>query len=316
MTNELDLSHLPPKDNTLIVLIGPTGVGKTALSLRLSEVFNMAILSADSRQFYREMPIGTAAPTPDELRKSKHYFVGNLSVTEPYSAGQFELDALEVLRVLFQSQSMAMLTGGSMMYIDAVCKGMDQMPAVNPQIRAFWRSELQEKGLSFLQEALREVDPNYWEQVDRMNPQRMIHALEMYSATGIPFSQFRTGIVKVRPFRLLKIGLNRPRNELYERINLRVELMMQQGLLAEVESLIPYQQLNALNTVGYKELFAHMKGEYSVQKAVELIQRNTRHYAKRQLTWFKRDAEIHWFHPNDEENIVRFIEQQVMKQRI
>jgi len=293
-----------PSEHTLLVLTGPTGVGKTNISLRLAALFDAPILSADSRQIYREMVIGTAAPQPEELKQAKHYFIGTRSVTEAYSAGQYEADAMELLQELFLKHPVVLLVGGSMMYIDALCNGMDDIPAVEPEIRAYWQQQFAQHGLSFIQEALLNADPVHYQQVDLMNHKRIIHALEVCSSTGKPYSTFRTGVKKQRPFRIVKIGLNRPRNELYARINQRVDQMMADGLVGEARLLYGYRHLNALNTVGYKELFACFDGEYDLDRAVELIKQNSRHYAKRQLTWFNRDPEIQWFHPDQFDDIV------------
>ena len=295
------------QEPTLLVLTGPTGVGKTNISLQLASYFNAPIVSSDSRQIYREMVIGTAAPSPEELSRAKHYFVGTRSVTEEYSAGQYELDAMVLLQELFKSHRVVLLVGGSMMYIDALCNGMDDIPAVEPEIRAYWQQQFAEHGLPFIQEALLKADPVHYHQVDLMNHKRIIHALEICSSTGKPYSSFRTGIRKQRPFRIVKIGLNRPRNELYERINLRVDQMIADGLVAEARRLYEFRHLNALNTVGYKELFACFDGEYDTNRAIELIKQNSRHYAKRQLTWFNRDTEIQWFHPDQFNEIAETI---------
>lgn len=295
----------------LIVLVGPTGVGKTALSLTIARVFNAPIVSSDSRQFFREMSIGTAAPTAQELSKAKHYFVGTHSIHEEYSAGQFELDALNLFEELFQKGKVVVLSGGSMLYLDAVCKGMDDIPPVKPEVRMYWQEEFAKYGLQHIQEALLKEDPVYYEEVDLMNHKRILHALEVCTSSGKPFSHFRTGISKERPFRILKIGLNRPRPELYERINRRVDMMMDDGLLQEAKGLYQFRHLNALNTVGYKEIFGYLDGEYDLEKAVELIKRNSRHYAKRQLTWFNRNSSINWFHPDQVEDVINFVRSKI-----
>jgi tRNA dimethylallyltransferase len=296
-----------PSEHTLLVLTGPTGVGKTNISIRLASHFNAPIISSDSRQIYREMVIGTAAPGPEELKQATHYFIGTRSVTEEFSAGQFEIDAVALLDKLFVTHQVVMLVGGSMMYIDALCNGMDDIPAVEPEIRAYWQQQFAVHGLAFIQEALLKADPVHYQQVDLMNHKRIIHALEICSSTGKPYSSFRTGIKKQRPFRIVKIGLNRPRAELYERINQRVDQMIADGLIYEARQLYQYRHLNALNTVGYKELFAFFDGEYDLERAVELIRQNSRHYAKRQMTWFNRDKEIQWFQPGQFDDIVRAI---------
>jgi len=296
----------------LIVLLGPTGVGKTALSLSIAEAFNVPIISSDSRQIFREMRIGTAAPTPLELSMAKHFFVGTRSIHEEYSAGNFEQDVLKLLDEHFQNGKVALLTGGSMMYLDAVCHGMDDIPAVLPDVRSFWTKQYAEHGLVFIQEQLLKADRAYYKEVDLMNHKRILHALEVCSSSGKPFSHFRTGKSKKRPFRILKIGLNRHRHELYDRINQRVDVMMADGLLDEARSLYEFRHLNALNTVGYKEIFGYFDGEYDLPKAVELIKRNSRHYAKRQLTWFNRDPEIHWFHPDKKVEVISFIQRYIV----
>jgi len=309
MTIATDLNpvKLTPEP-TLLVITGPTGVGKTSLSLQVASHFNAPIISADSRQVFREMRIGTAVPNPDELKLATHFFVGTRSVADEYSAGQFELDAMQLLEELFQKYSVVLLVGGSMMYIDALCNGMDNIPQVEPEIRAFWQRQFAEHGLTFIQNELLKADPVHYHQVDLMNHQRIIHALEVCSSTGKAFSLFRTGIKKQRPFRILKIGLNRPRNELYERINQRVDQMIKEGLVDEARTLYMYRKLNALNTVGYKELFEYFDGNYELDRTIQLIKQNTRHYAKRQLTWFNRDREIKWFHPDHYDELLRAID--------
>lgn len=295
------------KKPTLIVVLGPTGVGKTNISLSLAEHFGCPIVSSDSRQFYRELKIGTAAPTEDQLKRVSHYFIGSHSIFDEYNAGQYEQDAITLLAELFQKHNVVMLVGGSMMYIDAVCNGMDDIPTVDLETRAFWQKEFAAKGLEYIQEELKRLDPVHYEQVDIQNPKRIIHALEICSMTGSPYSDLRTGQRKQRNFNILKIGLNRPRPELYERINLRVEEMMHEGLLQEAEQFYQYKHLNALNTVGYKELYEYMDGNWTLDFAVNMIKQDSRRYAKRQLTWFNRDKEIHWFQPEEEERILEFV---------
>lgn len=295
------------KKPTLIVVLGPTGVGKTNISLSLAEHFGCPIVSSDSRQFYRGLKIGTAAPTEDQLKRVSHYFIGSHSIFDEYNAGQYEHDAIKLLDELFQKQDVVMLVGGSMMYIDAVCNGMDDIPTVDSETRAFWQKEFAEKGLEYIQNELKRLDPVHYEQVDIQNPKRIIHALEICSMTGKPYSDLRTGQRKQRNFNILKIGFNRSRPELYERINLRVEEMMHEGLLQEAEQFYPYKNLNTLNTVGYKELYEYMDGNWTLDFAVNMIKQDSRRYAKRQLTWFNRDKEIHWFHPEEEERILEFV---------
>jgi tRNA dimethylallyltransferase len=292
---------------TLLVILGPTGVGKTNISLRLAEHFACPIVSSDSRQFYRELKIGTAAPTEDQLNRAKHYFIGSHSIFDEYNAGQYEQDALNLLSELFQQNNIVMLVGGSMMYIDAICNGMDDIPTVDAEIRSFWQKQYADFGLEFIQNELKRLDPKHYEEVDLLNPKRIMHALEICSMTGKPYSELRTGQRKERPFDILKIGLNRPRPELYERINLRVEEMMDEGLLDEARQFYEYRHLNTLNTVGYKELYEYMSGNWTLEFAVSMIKQDSRRYAKRQLTWFNRDKEINWFHPDEEERIMEFV---------
>ncbi len=292
---------------TLIVILGATGVGKTDISISLAQALNCPIISADSRQFYKELPIGTAAPTEKELKQAKHYFIGSHSVTDIYNAGKYEEDVLKLLQIIFAKSDTALLVGGSMMYIDAVCNGLDDIPTVSDEVRNFWKKEYQEKGLEFIQNKLKEVDAKHYKKVDLKNHKRVLHALEISTQTGKPYSTFRTGKKKKRDFDIIKIGLERERSELYKRINLRVEKMMEAGLLQEVTSMYKYKDLNTLNTVGYKEIFDYIDKKCSLQEAVEKIKQNSRHYAKRQLTWFRRDKEIHWFSPNEKIKIINFI---------
>jgi len=292
----------------LIVMLGPTGVGKTNISLRLAEQLECPIVSSDSRQLYRELKIGTAAPTAAELKRVKHYFIGTHSIHDEYNAGQYEQDAIQLLNNLFETNKYALLVGGSMMYIDAVCNGMDDIPTVDAETRNFWQKQFVEKGLDFLQAELKRLDPQHYEEVDLKNPKRVIHALEICSMTGKPYSDLRTGKRKQRNFNILKIGLNRPRPELYERINLRVEEMMKEGLLEEARQFYEFRALNTLNTVGYKELYEFMDGNWTLEFAVNMIKQDSRRYAKRQLTWFNRDKEINWFHPDEETRIIEFVQ--------
>ncbi|MDP4240834.1 MAG: tRNA (adenosine(37)-N6)-dimethylallyltransferase MiaA [Bacteroidota bacterium] len=296
---------------TLLVILGPTGVGKTNISLQLAEHFGCPIISSDSRQFYRELKIGTAAPTAEQLSRVKHYFIGSLSIHDEYNAAQYEQDAIQLLDELFLKHKVVMLVGGSMMYIDAVCNGMDYMPTVDTETRAFWQKQFTEFGLEFMQQELKRLDPLHYDQVDLQNPKRIIHALEICSMTGKPFSDFRTGQRKERNFKILKIGLNRPRPELYERINARVDEMMEHGLLQEAEQFYPYKELNTLNTVGYKELYEYMDGNWTLDFAVNMIKQDSRRYAKRQLTWFNRDKEISWFHPDELESKIELVVQNI-----
>lgn len=294
------------KSKTLIVVLGPTGVGKTEISLKLAETFNCPILSSDSRQFYRELQIGTAAPTPIELARAQHHFIGSHSLFDHYNAGQFELDVIEKLEELFKKHQTVMLVGGSMMYIDAVCNGIDDIPTVDEHTRKYWKRIYDEKGLEFIQQELQRLDPVHFNELDPRNHKRILHALEICSIIGKPFSTIRTGMKKERPFNILKIGLNRPRPELYDRINTRVLQMMSDGLLNEAKPFFEHRHLNTLNTVGYKELFEYMAGNWTLEYAVNMIQQNSRHYAKKQLSWFNRDKEINWFHPEQEQVIIEF----------
>ena len=280
--------------------MGPTGVGKTELALRVAERYGCPIVSCDSRQIFREIPIGTAAPTIEEQRRVQHYFVGERSIEDEYNAGQYERDALKLLDSLFAKRDMVVMTGGSMLYADAVCKGLDDLPSVPLSIRADVQREYETKGLAWLQSEVQRLDPAYWAEVDQQNPARLAHCVELCRVTGEPYSALRSHTAKARPFRILKIGLDRPRAELYARIDKRVKQMMEAGLLDEAKAVYPKRALNSLQTVGYKELFAYLDGEYDLDRAIELIQQNSRHYAKRQLTWFRRDKEIHWLNANDE----------------
>ena len=293
--------------NTLIVLIGPTGVGKTELSLRLAETFQTCILSADSRQLYADLPIGTAAPTPEQLARVKHYFVGTLRLTDYYSAAQYEADALRLLDELFTRHNAVVLTGGSMMYVDAVCKGIDDIPTVDADTRQLLLRKYETEGLEHLCAELRLMDPEYYRIVDLKNPKRVIHALEICYMTGRTYTSFRTQTRKERPFRIVKVGLTRDREELYDRINHRVDQMMADGLLEEAHRVYLQRACNSLNTVGYKELFKYMDGEWTLPFAVEKIKQNSRIYSRKQMTWFKRDTDIRWFHPDQEAEIMAYL---------
>ncbi len=283
----------------LVVLLGATGVGKTELSIRLARHFSTEILSADSRQIYHELPIGTAAPSLAEQAAVPHHFVGTHSILEPYSAASFEADALAVLDKLFQEKEVAVVSGGSMMYLDALCQGIDAIPDVDPAIRqAVWQ-RYEEEGLEGILGELRLLDPVYYDRVDLKNYKRVLHGYEVCLSTGKPFSSFHTGQAKERPFDCVKIGLTREREELYQRIDQRVLQMIEDGLIDEARAVYPFRHLNALNTVGYKELFCHFDGTISLDESIRLIQRNSRHYARKQLTWWKRDLSIRWHHPSD-----------------
>ena len=292
---------------TLIVLIGPTGVGKTELSLRLAEHFNTDIISSDSRQLYTDLKIGTAAPTPEQLQRVPHHLVGTLLLTDYYSAAQYEQEALSTLEKLFTQHDVAVLTGGSMMYIVAICIGIDDIPSIDAETRETMMKRYEDEGLERLCAELRLLDPEYYKIVDLKNHKRVIHALEICYMTGKTYTSFRTQQKKERPFRILKIGLNRDRAELYDRINQRVDLMIEEGLLEEARSVYPYRELNSLNTVGYKELFQYFDGNWELSFAIEKIKQNSRIYSRKQMTWFKRDEEIQWFHPEQEQEILQHI---------
>ena len=292
--------------STLLVIVGPTGVGKTDYVLRLAERIGCPIVNADSRQIYKEIPIGTAAPTAAEQARVPHYFVGTRSVVEDYSAGQYERDCLALLDELRQRENatepFAILTGGSMMYIDAVCKGLDDIPSVSAEVRAQVQQAYRDGGLAWLQAEVARIDPAYWVVVDQQNPQRLMHCVEVTRAAGKPYSLFRqkdqTGARAERPFKIEKIGLERPREELYERINKRVDAMMAAGLEEEARRVYPLREHNSLQTVGYRELFDYFDGKISREEAIRLIKQNSRHYAKRQMTWFRADQDMRWINPD------------------
>lgn len=294
-------------DNTLIVITGPTAVGKTQLCLDIARHFDIPVINADSRQIYKELSIGTAKPTVAEMQGIKHYFVGTLSLHDYYSASLFEQQVLEVLEDLFKTGNYALMSGGSMMYIDAVCDGIDDIPTIDDITRETMKRRLEEEGLEKLCEELQRLDPEYYGIVDRQNPKRVVHALEICTMTGKTYTSFRKRVKKQRPFKIIKIGLNRDRDELYHRINARVDQMMHLGLLKEAENLYKLKDLNALNTVGYKELFNYLEGRWSLEEAVERIKGNTRRYARKQLTWYKKDHNIRWFHPDQKEDIINYI---------
>lgn len=294
---------------TLVVVLGPTGVGKTDLCLSLAQHLATPIINADSRQIFAELPIGTAAPTADQQRLVTHYFVGNHHIQDYYSAAMYEADVMHLLQSkIFPHHDVALLTGGSMMYIDAVCKGIDDIPTVRDDIRSRMKQRLQAEGLDALVEELHQLDPEHWAIVDKKNPRRVVHALEICHQTGKTYTSFRTAEKKQRPFRIIKIGLNRDREELYDRINQRVLQMMEDGLEAEAHKVYPQKGLTSLRTVGYKELFAYFDGEIDRDEAIRQIQSHSREYMRKQLTWFKRDPEIHWFHPDQADEIKACIE--------
>ncbi len=314
-------------NKTLVVLLGPTGIGKTELSLQLAEHLACPILNCDSRQLFRDLTIGTASPTPEQLARVRHYFVGTLALDEYYSAAQYEAEALQLLESHFESHPTAILSGGSMLYIDAVCKGIDDIPTIDDDTRALMKQRLDTEGLDSLLEELKQLDPDYYNIVDKHNTRRIVHALEICKMTGNTYTSYRTKSTKQRPFRIIKIGLQRPREELFERINQRVEIMMQEGLMNEVHQNMDNRHLNSLNTVGYKELFEYLdnkdksedekralfiKGHVVSKKdAIERIKKNTRVYAKKQMTWFAKDPDIHWFHPDNVQDILSFIDGQL-----
>ena len=293
---------------TLIVLTGPTGVGKTELSLRLAERYHCPILNADSRQLYHDIPIGTAAPTAADMERVKHYFVGTLGLEDYYSAAQYEQEAITLLQREFETHDVCLLSGGSMMYIDAVCNGIDDIPTIDDATRTLLKERFAQEGLEPLVAELRLLDPEYYAQCDLRNHKRVVHALEVCYMTGRTFTSFRRGIRAERPFRIVKIGLQRERQELFDRINRRVDGMVKQGLIDEVKRVLPFRHCNSLNTVGYKELFQYLDGEWELDFALEKIRRNSRVYAKKQITWFKKDEQVQWFHPDQESDIVRAVE--------
>ena len=294
---------------SLIVITGPTAVGKTELCIDIAKYYGVPIINADSRQIYRELKIGTATPTEEQLKSVKHYFVGSISIDNYYNASMYEQDVLTLLDKQFKHSPIQLLTGGSMMYIDAVCNGIDDIPTIREDIREEMKKRYANEGLEALCEDLRRLDPEHYEIVDKKNYRRVIHALEICYQTGRTYTSFRRQEKKQRPFKIIKIGLNREREELYHRINQRVDQMMTDGLLDEVQSLQSKRTNNALNTVGYKEMFTYLDGTWSLEEAVERIKGNTRRYARKQLTWFKRDEEMRWFHPQQKEDILKYISQ-------
>ncbi len=294
---------------SLIVITGPTAVGKTELCIDIAKYYGVPIINADSRQIYRELKIGTATPTEEQLKSVKHYFVGSISIDNYYNASMYEQDVLTLLDKQFNHSPIQLLTGGSMMYIDAVCNGIDDIPTIREDIREEMKKRYANEGLEALCEDLKRLDPEHYEIVDKKNYRRVIHALEICHQTGRTYTSFRRQEKKQRPFKIIKIGLNREREELYHRINQRVDKMMTDGLLDEVQSLQSKRTNNALNTVGYKEMFTYLDGTWSLEEAVERIKGNTRRYARKQLTWYKRDEEMRWFHPQQKEDILKYISQ-------
>ena len=293
------------KNKTLIIITGPTGVGKTEATLRIAEHFNVPVINADSRQIFSEIPIGTAAPTAQQQRRVPHYFVGNHHLEDYYSASLYEQDVLNLINS--QDTSISLLSGGSMMYIDAVCKGIDDIPTIRPEIREEMMRRLEIEGLEEMCNLLRNLDPEHWEIVDRKNPRRVLHALEICIQTGKTYTSFRSNTTKERPFNIIKIGLNRDRNELYDRINQRVLNMIDEGMIKEALRVYPKRTLNSLNTVGYKEMFEYLDGLATLDEAIFKIQSNTRKYARKQLTWYKKDNDLQWFNPDNVEEILKYI---------
>ena len=296
------------KDKNLITIVGPTGAGKTAVSIALAQHLSSEVISSDSRQVYKDLTIGTAAITPEEQQGIPHHFVGTLQVEESFNAFEYEHQALALMQERFKDHDTLLMCGGSMMYIDAVCKGIDVMPDVDMSIRAQLKQQVEEGGIDILSRRLKEVDKAYYHSVDIKNPARVIHGLEVYLTTGQPISTFRNNAPKERPFNIIKIGVNLSREELYERINKRVDVMLEDGLLDEARRFYPYRDCNALKTVGYRELFEFFDGRISLEEAVRLIKRNSRHYAKKQLTWFRKDESIHWFSPFEIEKIIKHVD--------
>jgi tRNA dimethylallyltransferase len=294
---------------TLIVITGPTAVGKTALTLDIARHYGIPVINADSRQIYQELKIGTASPTPEQLRQAHHYFVGTKSIHDYYNASMYEQDVLTLLQSLFTQSPIQLLSGGSMMYIDAVCNGIDDIPTIRDDIRQEIKRRYADEGLEALCADLQRLDPEHYQEVDRKNYRRVIHALEICYQTGKTYTSFRKQQRKPRPFQIIKIGLNREREQLYERINRRVDQMMADGLLDEARAMQPYRDANALNTVGYKELFDYFDGRWPLDEAVERIKGNTRRYARKQLTWYKRDESVVWFHPEQQQDILNHISQ-------
>lgn len=295
----------------LVVVLGPTGIGKTDTAVYLAKKLKTEIISADSRQFYKELKIGTAIPSPLQLSEVKHHFIGNISIEDYYNASTYEMAVIDLLKDLFKNKDVVIMAGGSGMYIDAVCKGIDDLPEVDQEIRKKLQVKYESEGIESLRFELKRLDPEYYGFVDLKNPKRILKGLEICLMTGRTYTSFRKSIIKEREFKIIKIGLNTNREILYERINNRVDKMMEAGLFEEVSHLYKHKNFNALNTVGYKEIFDHLDGKYDLNKAVELIKRNSRRFAKRQLSWFMRDDEIVWFQPDQEEQIMEFILKQI-----
>lgn len=298
---------------TLIIIAGPTAIGKTALSIALAQHYSCPVLSADSRQFFKEMTIGTAKPSPEEIQSVPHYFIDSHNITEEYNVGKYEREAIALLDKLFRTNEKVVLVGGSGLYVDAICKGFDELPQTDPEVRNKINSLLETEGIKGLQDLLKNLDPDYYNIVDLQNPQRISRALEVCLTAGVAYSTLRKGKKQQRNFTIIKIALNTEREMLYERINKRVDEMMKNGLLEEVKSLLPYKHLNALQTVGYKELFDYFDNKTDLKTAVDLLKQNTRRFAKRQLTWFRRDEEMKWFEPDQLGDIVAYIDRACKK---
>lgn len=295
----------------LVVITGPTGIGKTMVGIKIARHFTTEIVSSDSRQIFKELSIGTAVPEPEELKVVKHHFIQTHSITENYNASRYETEVLALLEELFKTHEIVVMAGGSMLYIDAICKGIDIMPDADPEIRENLKKQLEENGIEYLRLQLKTLDPEYYKTVDLKNPNRIIHALEISIQTGFPYSSFRSNQAKKRPFEIIKVALNCNRDILHKRINLRVDKMVEAGLEQEARSVYSQKELNALNTVGYREWFAYFDGEITRDKAIELIKRNSRRYARKQITWFRKDENVVWFEPHQTSEIIRFIEQQL-----
>lgn len=297
--------------NTLIIILGPTAIGKTALGISIAKYFNTDIISADSRQFYKELKIGAAPPSDEELNSVNHFFIGNLSLKDYYNVSIYEKEVIELLKTLFKKNNIALMVGGSGLYIDAVCSGIDDLPDPDPDIRQKLKQQYEKEGIESLRFQLKLLDPEYYNLVDLANPKRLLRALEVCLKTGETYSSLRTKPKLEREFNIIKIGLNRKRSELFDIINKRVDTMVEKGLIEEAKKLYPFKTLNSLNTVGYKELFEYFENRISLDKAIENIKTNTRRFAKRQLTWFQKDREIQWMHPDEKENIIEFIKSKI-----
>ena len=297
--------------NTLIVILGPTGIGKTKVAIEVAEHFNIPIINADSRQIFAEIPIGTAAPTQEQQTRVKHFFVGNHHISDYYNASMFEADVMTLLNNLFQEGHIALMSGGSMMYIDAVCNGIDDIPTIDNNTREIMKKRLEDEGLERLVEELRTLDYDHWKIVDKKNPRRVVHALEICHMTGNTYSSYLRKEIKERPFNMIKIGLTAEREYIYDHINTRVLDMINEGLLNEAKTVYPYRKYNSLNTVGYKELFEYFDGNIPLDEAIRKIQSNSRCYCRKQQTWFKRDNTITWFAPHNTKEIINYIENNI-----